>query len=266
MLASIILAGVLGSPFTEVNSTGNLYVFSTMGPWLEPDCRDSQSRSLDMAEILDGFSESAYCVSDGSFATALASARIELAPQGFSVMLDGGGETFEGGSEDVFSRHDINIWLEVAAAQDLRLQMNWSLVASGLASAMVQMQRMGDLDGENEFGQLAFEHTVSAYIDQIQLEGQDVIRVPQGRWMIRLNSTHQASAQDPGFESGAVWAGYNATSVPLGDVNGSGAVTVEDLLELLEVFGECEGCRADLDGNGQVDVTDLLQLLADWQN
>ena len=49
----------------------------------------------------------------------------------------------------------------------------------------------------------------------------------------------------------------------VGDFDGSGAVEVADLLDLLSKFGnECSGCATDLDGDGSVQVSDLLNLLS----
>jgi len=48
------------------------------------------------------------------------------------------------------------------------------------------------------------------------------------------------------------------------DLDGSGDVGFNDLLELLAAWGSCGGCDADLDGNGAVDFNDLLIVLADW--
>ena len=49
----------------------------------------------------------------------------------------------------------------------------------------------------------------------------------------------------------------------VGDFDGSGAVEVADLLDLLSTFGnECGGCATDLDGDGSVQVSDLLNLLS----
>ena len=48
-----------------------------------------------------------------------------------------------------------------------------------------------------------------------------------------------------------------------GDFDGSGAVEVADLLDLLSAFGNaCAGCATDLDGDGSVQVSDLLNLLS----
>ena len=50
-----------------------------------------------------------------------------------------------------------------------------------------------------------------------------------------------------------------------GDLNGSGEVDVNDLLELIAQWGSCSGfCSADISGDGVVDVNDLLALIAAW--
>jgi hypothetical protein len=48
------------------------------------------------------------------------------------------------------------------------------------------------------------------------------------------------------------------------DSDGSGAVDVSDLLDLLAAWGPCPSCPQDNDGNDVVDVDDLLILLAAW--
>ena len=48
------------------------------------------------------------------------------------------------------------------------------------------------------------------------------------------------------------------------DLDGSGAVSVLDLLLLLDAWGPCPGCPEDLDGDGIVGFDDLLGLLASW--
>ena len=52
---------------------------------------------------------------------------------------------------------------------------------------------------------------------------------------------------------------------PNGDTNDDGIVNVQDLLELLNQWGQCSGdCSADFNGDQMVDVTDLLTMLANW--
>ena len=53
-------------------------------------------------------------------------------------------------------------------------------------------------------------------------------------------------------------------SPPGGDVNGDGVVDVDDLLQVLLLWGVCPGCSADLDGNGVVDVDDLVLVFVNW--
>ena len=52
------------------------------------------------------------------------------------------------------------------------------------------------------------------------------------------------------------------------DIDGDGAVGIQDFLTLLAEWGPCpvppEPCPADIDGDGQVGINDLLQLLANW--
>ncbi len=48
------------------------------------------------------------------------------------------------------------------------------------------------------------------------------------------------------------------------DIDGSGAVGINDLLSLLAAWGPNPGHPADLDGSGAVGINDLLSLLAAW--
>ena len=50
-----------------------------------------------------------------------------------------------------------------------------------------------------------------------------------------------------------------------GDVDGSGEVSVDDMLILLSQFSNCTGeCSGDLDSDGDVDVEDLLVIIEFW--
>ena len=52
-----------------------------------------------------------------------------------------------------------------------------------------------------------------------------------------------------------------------GDINGTGSVTVTDVLAVLEAWGPCDPsihCMADLDGNGEVAVDDVLKVMEQW--
>jgi hypothetical protein len=50
----------------------------------------------------------------------------------------------------------------------------------------------------------------------------------------------------------------------VGDIDGDGAVGVNDLLRILEDFGVCPCCPSDLDDSGAVTVDDLLMLISAW--
>ena len=53
-------------------------------------------------------------------------------------------------------------------------------------------------------------------------------------------------------------------SAAAGDVDGSGSVGVNDLLVILDSWGDCLGCPADTDGDGFVGVDDLLAVIGQW--
>ena len=54
--------------------------------------------------------------------------------------------------------------------------------------------------------------------------------------------------------------------VKLGDIDGDGAVGINDFLALLATWGSCaeDCCLADLDLDGDVGITDFLIMLAKW--
>jgi ligand-binding sensor domain-containing protein len=65
---------------------------------------------------------------------------------------------------------------------------------------------------------------------------------------------------------GVVEIVLQAEPVP-GDVNGDGAVDVDDLVALIVAWGPCPSpsdCPADVNGDGAVDVDDLVQLILNW--
>jgi len=72
------------------------------------------------------------------------------------------------------------------------------------------------------------------------------------------------------FKPGGVPTVLHASSIPsceidcVGDFDGSGAVNVSDLLDLISAWGSCDSCPQDFDGNGYVDVIDLLELISFW--
>ncbi len=49
-----------------------------------------------------------------------------------------------------------------------------------------------------------------------------------------------------------------------GDIDGSGAIDLGDLLHIIGNWGSCSGCLGDLNQDGVIDTTDLLQLISLW--
>ncbi|MCZ6837063.1 MAG: hypothetical protein O7G85_14900, partial [Planctomycetota bacterium] len=83
---------------------------------------------------------------------------------------------------------------------------------------------------------------------------------------MRINDLFPAPLGDPNVLD---WPGGGfvqlAAAHCFGDVDLSGFIDVNDLLDLLAAWGPCPGsCPADIDCDGFVNVVDLLNLLAGW--
>ncbi len=50
----------------------------------------------------------------------------------------------------------------------------------------------------------------------------------------------------------------------LGDTNCDGRVDIDDVLQVISVWGPCAGCRADQNGDMDVNVRDLISILLHW--
>ena len=264
MFFALAIKMALGSGLSVLSGDGSIYVFTTMGPWSDPVCREYETLIIETGDLLNGIQNHVVCLQGDSSAQAQAEARVEFRPDGFSTMVDGGGDALEGEVDGVFSRHDIYATMELAAEEDLRIRLDWSVLATGLSSVQIELQRLGDLDGDINPSPPIISNSASSYIEPVFIEGQDVLPISQGYWRLKLMTTHQAMGTKPGFQEGWTNSVHEATYVSVGDVDGNGVVDVQDVLILLDQFGACDGCLADLDRSGQVDVTDLLQLLAEW--
>lgn len=83
-----------------------------------------------------------------------------------------------------------------------------------------------------------------------------------GQYQLRLSLVDGGGASNA--RAGIAWyfSEPDIVDVP-GDINGDGQVNVDDLLQLLSEYGNCNGnCASDLDGDGDSDVNDLLLLLS----
>ena len=265
MLAASIIAATLSSPLAPTTVWGSTYVFAQLGPYGNLDCFGGNTIDLTLDLLLQGTSDSLICI-DGSFSTqAIAEARIDLQPTEFTMHINGWGEAVGDSDVHAFSRHDVNATMELDLTENRRIRVDWFMHSVGLAYVQLELQRIGDVGGPNDLSEPIIDRAVSTYIDPIMIDGVDVLFMPQGRWRIRLLSTHQAMYSKPGFMHGFARTNHLATFIPLGDVDGSTAIDVEDILLLLSQFGTCTTtCLGDLDGDGAVNVTDLLQVLADY--
>ena len=264
MLACAVITIAMGTGLFELSGGGNTYVFSTLGPWSDPICQESNSIDLQMDDLLGGVYDDVLCLDGPLGCQAIAETKIELRSDGFTAKINGWGDAIGDDAISAFSRHDIYASMELATTETLRIHASWFVHAAGLGTVNIEMQRLGDIDGPDAPSPPIIDRGASSYIDPISLSGADVLRIPAGRWRVFMYSTHQAMGSKEGFMHGFARTTHIATYVPLGDVNGDQDVNVTDLLSVITDWGPCGDCLADLDGDGQVNVSDLLQVISDW--
>ena len=83
-----------------------------------------------------------------------------------------------------------------------------------------------------------------------------------GSFVLALGESGCTDSTAPNFNPNAVVDDGSCLVDCEGDVNGDGAVTVGDLLQILAEFGCTEGCTTDLNEDGLTTVADLLLLLS----
>ena len=264
MICTALLSIALGSGLTELSGSGSTYVISLLGPSNDPLCLEINTNYFELPEFLDGVFDHAICNKATFGCQAIAETRVELHEEGFIAKINGWGDAVGNEEYSAFSRHDIYASMELAAEEDLRVHVSWFVFAAGLGTVNIEIKRIGDIGGPYEPSPPIINRGASSYIDPISLYGFDVITMPAGRWRIYMYSTHQAMNTKEGFGLSFARTTHTATYVPLGDVDGNGAVNVIDLLAVLAEWGECDNCQSDLDADGQVEIEDLLQILADW--
>ena len=49
-----------------------------------------------------------------------------------------------------------------------------------------------------------------------------------------------------------------------GDATGDGVVDINDLVAVINAWGECLGCPEDINGDGYVDIDDLVMVINNW--
>ena len=112
-------------------------------------------------------------------------------------------------------------------------------------------------------GRLLGDAVVGA-MDQIAWDSQQLPNTSYGRTSDGAETwtTFVANTATPPTPNEANDSGSGETC--LGDLNGDGAVGVNDVLAVLGEFGCQTSCTADIDGNGTVGVNDVLAVLSEF--
>ena len=96
----------------------------------------------------------------------------------------------------------------------------------------------------------------------------DTVTLGGSKILFGHSDTNTTSSTDPNDAALLFTLIDNVHVSRLADVNGNGAVDVDDLLDIINSWGACpsppELCDADVTDNGVVDVDDLLMVINDW--
>ncbi len=243
-----------------------MYVRIQLGNHPDEFCDVERATTLSMDDLLTGTEDHEICIEGGTSCQSRAEAEIEVSELGFGVAINGWGEAVGLDLYDAFSRHDITASLTLAAAEDLRVRVDWFHLAAGLGWVALEVRRIGDLDGGGAPSPPIIDRSASSDIDVVMEDGVDVLHLPAGLWRIQTGSSHQAMTPGaPGLQHAFARTTHTAAFVPLGDVDGSDTVDVADLLSVIDTWGPCDTpCPPDLDSDGLVGVTDVLMVLSDW--
>ena len=99
------------------------------------------------------------------------------------------------------------------------------------------------------------------------LDGEGLVAEAEFGWAVAMQSERAVvgSPYQPTIGDLDGWNGLiNGCDCP-GDVDGDGQVGVNDMLAVLDAWGDCpEPCDADVDDNGTVDVNDVLFIISMW--
>ena len=265
IMFAVIVATCL-SQIQPIDGHGSTYIFIDLSHDSEHICEVSRSSSLNLKQILGGFSDHEICIDGARSTQSLAEIHLDIQTDGFDVFLNGWGDAVGLETHDAFSRHDINSTIHFGVQSPLRIRADWMYLAAGLGSFQFSLQQLYDSDGTWNPQVPIIERTANAYIEPLTDHGVDVLHLPPGQWQIRAISTHQA--MDPakeGFQHSFARTNHFCTYVALGDANGDEQVDVNDLLAVIDSWGNCPApCQNDLNSDGIVNIDDALRVLADW--
>lgn len=87
--------------------------------------------------------------------------------------------------------------------------------------------------------------------------------IPPGTYQLRIEASAYISAGQEQSAAFAIAGTFGAIPCP-NDLDGSGAVDLGDILQVLSDWGPNPGVPADLDGDGLVGFADLLQVISTW--
>ncbi len=113
-----------------------------------------------------------------------------------------------------------------------------------------------------------FAHSVGGPGESTSLTLDDTGMLQPGAYTLRASEELSLIGDVQELGIGQGFFNFTFEISIIGDLDGDGAVGIQDFLALLGAWGPCPAppadCPADLDGDGAVGISDLLTLLGNW--
>jgi len=138
------------------------------------------------------------------------------------------------------------------------IAMNGSVMLVGSRYALVDGMQAGEVT--------VFDSVSSYWNKRSTMTSPEPTTEAEFGWSVAVDGDHGVAGAPWREPDGEVqfFEGFISSCNCIGDLNQDGMIGVTDLLQIINVWGSCQGCEEDLDENGIVDVSDLLQLISAW--
>ncbi len=252
--AALVFAAAPPALLAPTSAVGDTWVIATASG----QTTDSEGFTLTLPMLLGGpFESTAECAGRPNNAHASLEAALTRQGLGWQLAVTGSAGSTAPTGQHSFGRADINVMIEFSLGRSSRVQLDWDMLATGIANGLFKLQRLPVQNGAT-----VVEEVVSSYIFPDASTGTSLLQLQAGNYRLQYYGTVQANSSFENPDEGGYTATIDLVSLDATDLNGDGAVNGADLGMLLAAWNTPD---ADLSGDGTTDGADLGLLLAAWE-